>query len=649
MKRERVDYLLFLPTFVVALYLRIAQLGQTPFWADQSILYSIALNFVNGGALPLAANKSSSGAMNPPFVEYLLALPLFVQKTLLSPVYLQVALSLIALIALWWGCRQYFGRGVALLAAALFAVNPWLVYYTRFIWNPNHIPIFATFLIFAILAYLKNARPRYLIAAFILLAIITQLHLSSLVLLPTLVIIALIFHRRFWRGTVWQSVWPFLGGLSLFVLLYVPFFLYERGVGYQDLWRLVSALTGSEMSEMAFIEEPITSVAAVFLARDLATGAGFWQTLTMAWQAEIANWQWVGQLLTVYLVVGLLVGLLRPIHHRLTKKTPLPIDLVAHLVLSLWVILPVIFYLRHTQYLQNYFFLWLYPALLIVLTLPLAIQNLPKAVRVIAALPLLAAIGYHAMLFHSGFQIADEADIVGNFALGDLQESADFLTTQMQARPDCDIILIAEGSQLASSPVGLFEPLLFPHDVRLAPQGRAFIVPASCAIYFVAAADDFSQPFLAANATPLTGGNQTDWQFYSYDATVPLSDALAEWENGLQLIATEIRGDLVPASQINVHLDWRVTQGRPPSDYHFFVHVLDANGQLVAQDDAGTVHPVYWRAGDLLKTQFWVQLPEGFSAETHTIHVGLYSWPDIVRTLRLDGSGAFQLAVGSEQ
>ena len=135
--------LLFL---TVAAYLRLRGLEHSPILGDQSILLNIGMRFVNTGEIPLAANKSSAGIMNPPLIAYLLSLPLFIRTTLTAVHLFQGLMGVTAVAVLAIYAQRLFGWRVALLATFLFAVNPWAVYYSRFIWNPNPIPLFATLL-----------------------------------------------------------------------------------------------------------------------------------------------------------------------------------------------------------------------------------------------------------------------------------------------------------------------------------------------------------------------------------------------------------------------------------------------------------------------------------------------------------------------
>ena len=224
--------------------LRLRGLAYTEMTGDQGILYTIALSWVNGGPLPLTANKASAGIMNPPLVEYLIALPMMIRPTLLVAAQFQALLSLGALLLLYLYSARLFNPFVALVATFLFAFNPWAVHYSRFIWNPNPVPFFSTLLLGSWLLYLteREAHPLHLTLAVVALAAATQLHLSSLVLLGVLGLSALIFWRRLWRGSWRASLWPLLLGVGLALLLYLPYLVFEAKVGWRDLGAIFGAL-----------------------------------------------------------------------------------------------------------------------------------------------------------------------------------------------------------------------------------------------------------------------------------------------------------------------------------------------------------------------------------------------------------------------
>ena len=71
---------------------------------------------------------------------------------------------------------------------------------------------------------------------------------------------------------------------------------------------------------------------------------------------------------------------------------------------------------------------------------------------------------------------------------------------------------------------------------------------------------------------------------------------------------------------------------------HFFVHILDGAGQVLAQKDARSYDRQYWRDGDHIVTSF--DFGRGFAGQSiDSVKIGLYSFLDEVNTT--DSSGRY--------
>lgn len=641
----------------VGAYLRLYRLQASPIWGDQSILYSIALDWVNWGKFPLAANKSSAGAMNPPLIEYLIALPLFVRKTVMAPLWFQAVLSLTAVPLIYFLAARLFNRTTGLLAAFFLALNPWAVYYSRLIWNPSLVPVFATLLLTAVLLYLTTQRWPWLMMAAAALALTTQLHLSALALLPVLAVVMVLFGRRLWPGD-WRRALALVTGAALvFLLLYLPYLMFERAVGFADVKALTGVLTGAQLSTQAHLEGTAVNAAAFFILLDLVTGSHFLANQVNAWQTAVPSLPGLMPLMRLLSVTAVLFAALSPLIWRARHPGErLPPPQVALVVGVVWVALPVLLYVRHSQYLQNYFFLYLLPAAIVLLAALLAWAwalaghiHYPAGRHVIRWLMVLMLLlwgGWQFAVYHAGLALADDVDLWQRTTAGDIQQAITYLQRLQAANPACSVTLLAEGYQHDSSPVGLVEPFLYPVDVRLAVVGRGFIMPGGCTLYGVTAVDPVAQSLLDRYGTRLAPlmTLQGSWDFYRVDGTSFASahTAQAVWHNGLELVDWQIDGDWRPGQTVPITLTWRITQAQPPlTDVHFFTHMVDAAGTLAAQDDAAVVHPVYWRHGDFLVAQFAVVLPPDLPPGSYALHTGMYTWPNIERVPLITGETTF--------
>lgn len=110
---------------------------------------------------------------------------------------------------------------------------------------------------------------------------------------------------------------------------------------------------------------------------------------------------------------------------------------------------------------------------------------------------------------------------------------------------------------------------------------------------------------------------------------------------GSRLEATSLR----PSDRLRVHLFWRAKEA-PPQDYTVFVHVLDENGNLVAQSDGqpvGGAYPVsWWWPGQLVEDVHEVPM-QGVEPGTYQIVIGMYDLESGKRLPVADGDGAAQI------
>jgi 4-amino-4-deoxy-L-arabinose transferase-like glycosyltransferase len=103
-----------------------------------------------------------------------------------------------------------------------------------------------------------------------------------------------------------------------------------------------------------------------------------------------------------------------------------------------------------------------------------------------------------------------------------------------------------------------------------------------------------------------------------------LPPALSTLQHGIQLLDAQIS----PAGdRVNVELSWAATQPIP-GDYTVFLHLFDAAGVRLAQDDgpprAGYWPTSAWRPGDLITSTHSLALPAGLPAGSYRLGTGLY-------------------------
>ncbi|MBE9508748.1 MAG: hypothetical protein IMY86_11955, partial [Chloroflexi bacterium] len=104
-------------------------------------------------------------------------------------------------------------------------------------------------------------------------------------------------------------------------------------------------------------------------------------------------------------------------------------------------------------------------------------------------------------------------------------------------------------------------------------------------------------------------------------------------------------GNLEPGSSVTITLIWRAEDTATKS-YRVFLHLLDSEGNLIAQSDAipaGWTRPTTgWLPGEYITDAHTLTIPPAASAGDYTLSTGLYI-PGGERLTTPDGSDAIHL------
>lgn len=613
---------------ITSAYLRLTNLETTWIGGDQSALLSTAMEFVNQGKIPLAANKSSAGIFNPPLVEYLYALPLFLTRRIISVVWL-TALANLASVGLCYGfARRLFGVRVAMMSTFLYAASPWSVHFSRMIWNPTTIPFFSTLALGCLSLYFsEDQKPGWLIGAAISLAGVVQLHWASVVLIGVVGICGLLFHKRL-------KIAPVLIGIILFAVTFIPYYLFERATGFMDVTSFLQAMEGKKQINLA----------SALLAGDLVSAQGVlqlkWPTLNvlMRW------WLWIS--LTYLGLIGLLSV-------RTAWESKLSSRKTARLIVFLWIAVPIAAYLQHTHYLQHHYFLYLYPALYIAIAITTddavsSLRSLGKngetiqrrAIQVAATTPLamLAFIsGYYFYANANELSMSNQARCV---QLRHVTAAIDQVQALLNKTHSHNLIVLNDGVNASSSTLGLIRHWLGSEvKVRFTRLGDGVPIPQDSAVYLMAGDDPQTAALLSKIGESVEKAQVTtpcnEWDFYtSQGASVtekPGEKAVARWANGLSLLDYRLEGEWCPGNEIELTANWTVNQTNQQEHYRFFNHLISSEDKLVSQYDGPGVSSLYWHPGDRLVTWFSIPIPSDLPPGSYDIYAGLYTWPHLER------------------
>ena len=666
--RKPTGSLLAAGILLLAFFLRLRGLTTTGLWGDQAFTLNTAMRWVNGGALPLAANKSSVGFVNPPLIEYLYGFALWLWPDILSVSLLTMFGGLLAVAVTGLVTARLFGRRAGLWAMLAFAVAPWAVFWSQLIWNQTMVPPFAALALGGLLLYLAH-RPRaiYLVVAFAGAAGMTQVHPGSAVQLGTMGLALLLFR---WRVRPAQV----LAGAAVFALLYVPYLVYQIGTGWAD-FRAIGDVAGQAAS---------FSGAAVLLSLDLIRAQGLYRAAprVVAFDALAAGF-FVAALV---LVVGRLWGSRGAGENpppepspnlSQGERNPAPSpsgrglgrgsaatrhsQFIALSIILLWFLMPLLFYLRAAVYLQNYYLVSQWPAHFMILgigldtALRLVEQRASRAgaARRAWAAPalllpaLVLALFAYQVFFSLRYQDARAGGSGPDIQVRHARTLIDTARRLLSERPTCRLVGLGRGHQVENSDLALLQEFVDPARVILADGDLALPRPSPCAVYLVTRPGSLASYIIADQADPIADArvavNDQMWQFYDWAAapdTGPMP-VLASWDTGLDLLAYS-PDELRPGEEMRLLLTWQAA-GPPATVQHFGVYLLDAAGNVVAQHDGPGFDSVQWRAGDRFVTFHPLPIPADLPDGQYRTAVALYAWPDVVRAPLTGGGDTFYL------
>jgi hypothetical protein len=646
-RKPLVIVILFLLILGVALFLRIRRLDTTGIWEDQSIILDTAMQWVNGGTMPLAANKSSLGFMHLPLIEYLYAAALRIWHDILSVAILTMISGMVAILITGWATYKVFGWRPAFWTTLFFAVNPWSVFYSQLIWNPTLLPVFSSLTFASLLLYFAHKqRPIYLISGLVGMACMIQIHPGAGIQLLSMAIIFAILRRKL-------QIRPLVIGGVLSMVLYVPYLLYEIKVNWNDVKTLLESF-----------HDPVSfSLAAPLVSMDFLHAQGLLGSVKHIQFFDMCMTVLFGGslLYTFWIIVSAFVQC--PSDQEMKQKV------TAFCILLIWFILPILFYLRSSHYLQMHYFIGQVPAHFILIGVCLdgvesIIERLAARARrrsfqhVICLVPwiglLLLTLALAAWQIGFNMQFQDARFHGEANKETQIRHVRDVIRTANQLlaeRPPCALVVASQGYNFEMSKLSLLGEFTSAERVVLTDGRWTVLVPESCGIYLDALPESKSSAWLAAEATVISGAEihvlQDVWRFYDLPETLR-SEVLgqqeerATWENGAALIYYA-RGAVIPGAGLPLSLTWTIKDPLPLDTYHLGTYLLTMNDQLVAQSDGPGLDSLQWQEGDSFITWFDLPVPQELSPDRYRIALSLYRWPEVKPVPFLSGENVLYL------
>ncbi len=600
----------FTPAALVALLLilvlaalaRFTYPGAVEFKHDEATLSLLALDWLAGGEFPLTGMPSSVGVPNAPASVYVMALPYALGADALSATWFVAGLNVTGVGLLWLIVYRYFGFAPALVTGLVYALNPWVILYSRKIWAQDfHTPFLLLALFLGLYGFLEGRRWAQVLCLPVMLFAL-QIHFAAWVLLPLYLWLVVIGGRRVLPLALLVSV--LLGALVL-----MPFALGIAQTVENRPDRLANVLNRSG-SGLAFREEAL--IYTIGLAAGLGVeGEGMsLEKSTLTQELPGFSVLWLG----VYGAAAL-IGLAASWRYGWH---------LAGLVWG-WALLPLLaFSVSWTEVYPHYFIgsLPAYALLIGVGVAQLATVGAGRssplrwlgflALALFCLLPL--SQGYY---WSRLIAFADTTYRRQDSFATPLRYLLEVRDTLAQER---DVIVLTDGFKMQYDQEPVIWSVLLHNTaacVRALAGPEVIVYPQAAFVVLTAPNAPPALPDLLPyqNSTQerfalRAGEGEYTLRRFEGLSTAFTPNAESQFDNGAEFLGHEQLGD-----QVAIH--WRLP-GPIQHDYQFFVHFLDLNGERSSQHDGDFLPGRFWCAGDEVVVN--VPLPAG----TQSLRVGLY-------------------------
>lgn len=558
--------------------------------------YSVwqAMTTLDQGVVPLTGQGTSVLFANPPLTGYLFMLPVALTRSPLGVYIFVITLNTLAVWMAYRAVEVVLGRWPALMAAALLAVNPWMIEYSRTSWVQSLMPFFVSavaWLLWPVLLGQAARAGRRVLLALVTAALFTQTYLLAYFILLPIGLLLWLFRQR----VPWRAAAAGAGVIVLFSLLYGMGLLNQidtvqaRVEGFTssgearlstDAWEAaVRLVSGSEYELARGLQAPADDTA---LRHDLSRPAYLF--------------------LTAMIVLGIGAALA-----ALARRTPRR-DAAA--VLMLWFLLPILAMSYTSNPVHSFYQILGVPAGYALAAwglLLLTRSAVARGVVVIVFVPFAAL-----MLTNSARYYQETATIPGAHDLYALP--VDVGTDMGEAinalRPSDGVVFAQAEEWILNSFAGRLFPVVT--DTR-APAFN--IVPHAGGAYVtIGAADAVTPPHFATETETIA---LPDGNILAVSA-LPSAEALMLPGTALNVPSAQglTLGSYTLTQEGDTHTlttYWRVESIAPEVlslIYAPFLHLIDATGERVAIVDGEGLAGFRWSAGDVHVHQMTFIPPE---------------------------------------
>ena len=598
---------------------RLRDLGLARLTYDNAYPAYDALRTLDGKSLVRVGQPSSTFLDNPPLMGYLQALPLLIWRSPWSVYLFITALNSLAILFVYACGDRILGMTVGLLAALLFAVNPWIVFFSRTTWVQALLPLLTAVIACGLWPSLITPRdaPSEVLTGMLGLTAMSQMYVQAWGALAQVVPLLALFRRRLSRRAL-------LVGTLVFLLATATYTLGVSSAWAENRPKLERFFSGSG---------PDVSGAGLEHAVRLVTGRDFEVAHAQAPTADYAARRWLSLAVDWFLRLALLAGLGRTLRGL---RRPGRERSIATVLLT-WMGVPILMTSVSSQPVHIHYLLLTCPAGHVMAAWGIAPLLHHRRSRVLT----LVALAAIAIVFGLNLQRANEfvarTPSPTPFDGWPVEVSAQVGATvrQLTLGQASPVRLCAEAhpallSSMAARLVETERDLNVP-ELTLLPgrEPLLYVLVNSTAPLglFGPLAEVFPQADLK-----LSDGTRVSFvrvQPYSHQAALELPDTQldAPSEAGLTLLGYSLSEPLQADQPLVCKTYWRAEQLLPGRESWFvgpFYHLLDADGQIAANVSGRGRWGYQWRQDDVYVDSVSVPVPADLESGQCRLVIGLF-------------------------
>ncbi|HSD98995.1 MAG TPA: glycosyltransferase family 39 protein [Patescibacteria group bacterium] len=385
--------ILLLLILAVASYLRLYEIGAyLTFLGDEGRDMLVVYNILHGHLTLLGPTASVGGFFLGPAYYYFMT-P-FVWLFDYNPVGPAIMVALFGIATVWltyFVGSKFFSVKVGLIGALLYAISPLIITYSKSSWNPNPMPFFVLALLYFLYKGIEKKDWKWTLLSGIFLGIAMQLHYLATfvgVIVGAYILCSVIYDffvtKQTWIASVYVGFSNYLIYALGFVIGWSPFLVFEFRHGFNNIQSIVAFIfTSKETGGGDMYSEIVGNVFFRIFGR-IVTAFPPPENVNIHTHPELSVWFYGTLILAIISLLFLAFLFIKQFKNRQA--------FLRYSLLGLWLGVGIFLFGFYKKNIYDYYFSFLFPAPILLTSIPLAWSLTQKWIVKIIGLVIIAVL-----------------------------------------------------------------------------------------------------------------------------------------------------------------------------------------------------------------------------------------------------------------